>query len=109
MFIQKEDLRVEFLSREEILNDLQQLLPTYLDKYNLDDIGIYEEQGQGDVYYIGYTVKKDGKTYHIHTPYHQNEHGELTSHQQSWTAEPDEPNKEDLKGYHDLDSVFRDI
>jgi hypothetical protein len=100
---------VEFLSREEILNDLQQSMSTFINQYNLDDIGLYEEQGQGDVYYMGYTVKKNGKTYHIHTPYHKNEHGQLTSQQKSWTAEPDEPNKEDLKGYTDLESVFQDI
>jgi Family of unknown function (DUF5634) len=100
---------LEFLTREEILNDLQQSMPTFMNQYNLDDIGLYEEQGQGDVYYMGYTVKKNGKTYHIHTPYHKNESGQLASQQTSWTAEPDEPNKEDLKGYDSLESVFQDI
>jgi Family of unknown function (DUF5634) len=100
---------LEFLSREEILNELQQSLPTYIEQYNLDDIGLYEEQGQGDIYYMGYTVNKDGKTYHIHTPYHKNENGQMASQQKSWTVELDEPNKEDLKGYNDLESVFRDI
>jgi len=100
---------MEFLAREEILNDLQQSMPAFMNQYNLDDIGLYEEQGQGDVYYMGYTVKKNGKTYHIHTPYHKNEHGQFASQQTSWTAEPDEPNKEDLKGYTSLESVFRDI
>lgn len=100
---------MDFLSREEILNNLQQSMPTFINQYHLDDIGLYEEQGQGDIYYMGYTVKKDGKTYHIHTPYHKNEHGQLASKQSSWTAEPDEPDKEDLKGYTDLESVFRDI
>jgi len=100
---------LEFLTREEILNDLQQSMPTFMNQYNLDDIGLYEEQGQGDVYYMGYTVKKNGKTYHIHTPYHKNESGQLASQQTSWTAEPDEPNKEDLKGYDSLESIFQDI
>lgn len=62
---------MDISSREEILNDLQRSFQTYMNQFNLDDIGIFEEQGQGNTYYIGYTVKKDGKTYHIHTPYHQ--------------------------------------
>ncbi|SEM93507.1 hypothetical protein SAMN05192533_10752 [Mesobacillus persicus] len=100
---------MDISSREEILNDLQRSFETYMNQFNLDDIGIYEEQGQGNTYYIGYTVKKDGRTYHIHTPYHQNEHGGFTSGKKEWTVEPDDPNKEDLSGYDDLESVLRDI
>lgn len=39
----------------------------------------------------------------------KNENGGFSSVKKEWTAEPDEPNKEDRSGYHDLESVLRDI
>lgn len=100
---------MEYLSREQIMNNLQQSFQEIMDQYDVDDIGIFEEEGKGDRYYLGYTVNKDGKTYHIHTPYIKNNSGQLAPAQQEWTIETDEPNKKDLKGFHDLGSVFREI
>lgn len=100
---------MEYLSREQILNELQQSFQTYIDQYNIDNIGIFEEEGQDDRYYIGYTISKGGKTYHIHSPYTKNSQGELSPIQNEWTVESDEPQKEDLRGYDNLESVFRDI
>jgi hypothetical protein len=100
---------MEFLSREHIINDLQGSFQAYIDQYGLDDIGIFEEEGSGNQYFIGYTVKKDGKTYHIHAPFIKNENGELTPIHNDWTIESDEPNRDELSGYHDLDSALREI
>ncbi|QED48060.1 DUF5634 family protein [Cytobacillus dafuensis] len=100
---------MEFLTREQIINDLQKPFQSYLDRFGIEDIGIFEEEGQGDIYYMGYTVKKDGKTYHIHCPFKKNNNGGLTPMKNEWTVETDEPQKEDLEGYHDIESVFREI
>jgi hypothetical protein len=100
---------MEYLSRGQIIHELQQSFQTYINQYNLDDIGVFEEEGQDDLYYLGYTVKKGGKTYHIHSPYTKNSHGGLSPAENEWTIESDEPQKEDLTGYHNLESVFRDI
>ena len=100
---------MEFLSREQIINELQQSFQNYITQYNIDDIGIFEEEGQNNRYYIGYTVNKGGKTYHIHSPYLKNSQGELSPVENQWTVETDHPQTEDLKGYHDLESVFREI
>lgn len=44
---------MEFLPREQIINTLQEPLQSYIDKYGIDDIGIFEEEGQGNQYYLG--------------------------------------------------------
>ncbi len=107
--IQERGIKMEFLSREQIINELQQSFQSYIDKYDIDNIGIFEEEGQDDRYYIGFTVNKNGKTYHIHSSYSKNGKGGLRPVQNEWTVETDDPQKEDLKGYHDLESVFRNI
>jgi Family of unknown function (DUF5634) len=60
---------LEFLSREEILNDYHRTLHSMMKKYDLDDIGIYEEEGPGNEYYFGYTIRKNGSVYIINLPY----------------------------------------
>jgi hypothetical protein len=57
---------VDYLSREQIMNVLQQSFQPCLNKYGIEDIGIFEEEGQDNRYYLGYTTRKDGKTHHIH-------------------------------------------
>lgn len=99
---------MEYLSREEIIHDLQQPFNNYIEEYGIDDIGIFEEQGQDDVYYMGYTVKKDGKTYHIHSTFRK-EHEGLTPLNNLWTIEPDDPQGRDVTGYRDIDSALREI
>lgn len=100
---------MEFLPREKIINELQQPFQSYIEKYGIDDIGIFEEHGEGDRYYLGYTVNKDGKTFHIHSPYLKNDQGELALENDEWTLESDNPSLEDQRGYDDLESVFRNI
>jgi hypothetical protein len=89
---------MEFLSREQIINDLQQSFQPYIEKFGIEDIGIFEEEGQDDRYYIGYTAKKEGKTYHIHTPFIKNNDGGLAPIKNEWTVESDEPQEKDLRG-----------
>lgn len=100
---------MEFLSRKQIINELQQPFQSYLEKFDLESISIFEEEGKEDHYYLGYTVGKSGKTYHIHTPYTKNDNGELAPIKNEWTIETDEPQKDDLKGYPDLESAFREM
>jgi len=100
---------MEYLTREQIINDLQQSYQPYMDKFDIEDIGIFEEEGQDDQYYIGYTARKEGKTYHIHTPFKKNHRGELTPIKNEWTIESDEPQREDLHGFRDIESALREI
>ncbi|GLB59902.1 hypothetical protein NCCP133_20340 [Cytobacillus sp. NCCP-133] len=86
---------MEFLPREQIINLLQEPFQLYIDKYGIDDIGIFEEEGQNNQYYLGYTVKKAGKTYHIHSPFIKDDHGGLASAENEWILESDEPKGED--------------
>ncbi|WP_026584137.1 DUF5634 family protein [Bacillus sp. J33] len=100
---------MEFLPREQIINALQEPLQSYIDKYGIDDIGIFEEEGQGNQYYLGYTVKKEGRTYHIHSPYFKDDNGGLTPAENEWTIESDEPKGEDRMGYENLEQALREI
>lgn len=100
---------MQFLSRDDIINDLQQSFQTYINKYGLDDIGIFEEEGQGNQYYIGFTAKKSGRTYHIHAPFIKNQNGELTPSQNDWTIESDEPDRKDLHGFNDVESALSEL
>lgn len=97
------------LSREQIINELHQSFQSYIEKYDLEDIGIFEEEGQNDLYYIGYTIKKAGKTYHMHIPYRKSSSGGLAPINNEWTVESDDPQGDDIGGYKNLESVFRDI
>ena len=100
---------MESSSREQIIKSLQQPFQFYIDHFGIDNIGIFEEEGQAEVYYLGYTVSKNGKTYHIHTPYKKNNSGGLTPIDTEWTLETDDPEGNDLQGYQNLESAFRDI
>ena len=100
---------MEFLPRDQIINELKQAFPSYIDNFGIDAIGIFEEEGQDDTYHLGYTVTKQGKTYHIHTPYIKNNTGDLAALKDEWTVETDDPEQNDQRGYSDLESVFREI
>lgn len=52
---------VEYLSREQITNELQQSFQPFLNKYQIEGISIFEEEEQDDRYYLGYTTRKMGK------------------------------------------------
>ncbi|WP_102275145.1 DUF5634 family protein [Cytobacillus massiliigabonensis] len=100
---------MESLPREQLIANLQKSFQMYINQYGMDDIGVFEEEGQDDLYYLGYTIKKDGKTYHIHSPYRKDTFGGLSLIKNEWTIESDEPQKTDLNGFHSLDSAFRYI
>ena len=100
---------VNYQSREQIMNVLQQSFQPYLNKYGIEDIGIFEEEGPDDRYYLGYTTRKDGKTHHIHLPFQKNSDGGLAAIDRKWTVESDNPQEKDLKDFEDLDHVFREI
>lgn len=100
---------MKFLPRDQIINNLKQAFPSFIDNFSFDAIGIFEEEGQEDKYYFGYTVTKQGKVYHIHTPYIKNNRGDLAPLEDEWTVETDDPEKNDQRGYANLESVFREI
>ena len=109
MFIRKGVKLMEFLSRKQIIKELQQSFQSYIEKYNLDGIGIFEEEGQENRYFLGYTAEKEGKTYHLHIPYVKNNIGDLAPIKTEWTVETDDPQDDDYGGYKDLESAFRQI
>jgi Family of unknown function (DUF5634) len=100
---------VDYLSREQIMNELQQSFQPYLNMYGIENIGIFEEEGQDNRYYLGYTTRKDGQTHHIHLPFQKNNDGGLSPMDSKWTVESDNPLEKDLKEFEDLDHVFREI
>lgn len=100
---------MDFTNREEIIRDLQQSFQPLITKYGIEDIGVFEEQGQKDLYHMGYTIRKEGKTYMVHTPYIKNEEGQLAHGNDEWTIETDEPNTEDISGFKKLDEALRSI
>ncbi|WP_075980600.1 DUF5634 family protein [Bacillus massilinigeriensis] len=98
-----------FSSREQIINKLKEQLEAYIQKYDLDDIGIFEEQGKDEEYFVGYTIKKNGKTYHLHTPYKKSDDNELVPTNKEWIIETDDPQGEDLRGYHDIENALSEL
>lgn len=105
----KDDKIMEYTNRDEVIKDLQQAFQPLMDKYEIEDIGVFEEQGQKNQYHIGYTIRKEGKTYMVHTPYLKNENGQLTPSNDEWTVETDEPNLEDRSGYKGIDEALRSL
>lgn len=100
---------MEFLPREEVIQQLQRPFQSLMDQYDIDDIGIFEEEGEENRYFLGYNVKKSGKTYHIHMPYQKNHYGELAPLRNEWILETDEPAKDDQRGFQTLEGVLRKL
>jgi hypothetical protein len=100
---------MEFIPREQLIDDIQDSFQPIIEKYNVDDIGVFEEEGQDDYYYVGYTVRKNGKVYMVHLPFQKNSEGHLAPAKQEWTVETDEPTEADGEGYDNLDEVFQNI
>ncbi len=94
---------MDYFQRETIINEMNESLPDLLAKYGLDDIGIFEEEGEGNTYFLGYTVRKSGEVYMIHQAFTKNQHGELASTESSWVIESEDG---DTRGYRNLDEVF---
>ncbi|OLO27568.1 hypothetical protein BTR23_19815 [Alkalihalophilus pseudofirmus] len=97
---------MEYLSREEILDEMNHSLRTIMEKYNVDEIGVFEEQGEGNHYFIGYTIRKASEVFMTHTPYVKNEEGLLRPEKKEWVIETDEG---DLRGFSSLDEVFEEM
>jgi hypothetical protein len=93
-----------FFSRETLIDKMNNTLPQMINKYNLEDIGIFEEEGEGNIYYIGYTVRKNGEVYMIHFPHEKNIEGKLAPlEEEKWVIESDDG---DTNGYDNLDAAF---
>lgn len=97
---------MQYMDRNEIKQELNRQMPELMDKYGLEDIGIYEEEGPEDSYYFGYTVRKDGKVFMINLPYVKNDSGELAIKKLSWTIQTEQG---ETKGCKSLDEVFTQI
>ncbi|WP_078544496.1 DUF5634 family protein [Litchfieldia alkalitelluris] len=97
---------MEFQSREEVIRDLQKQMPSIMDEFDVEEIGVYEEEGEGNHYYMGYTVRKNGHVYMINTPYVKNDKKELTQAEETWTIQEEEG---ESKGYRSLNEVFQKI
>ncbi|MBU9713124.1 DUF5634 family protein [Evansella tamaricis] len=100
---------MEYQPREILLDDLIHTLQPLIEKYDLEEIGIFEEEGQGNNYYLGYRVLKDGKEFIVHLPYEKNKEGNLGKLKQEWAIETEEADDIDLHGYKNLDEVFYTI
>lgn len=100
---------MDYTNREEVIRDLQKAFQPLIRQYDIEDIGVFEEQGQKNQYHIGYTIRKDGKTYMVHTPYLANKNGHLSASNGVWTIETDEPTSKDLTGYKALDEALRSL
>ncbi|QHE51775.1 DUF5634 family protein [Pontibacillus sp. HMF3514] len=97
---------MDYISVETILNDFKESLSVLIKQYNLAEASIYEEEGEGDTYYIGYTVLKGGKTYHIHMPFEKNDEDHLALAKPEWTIQAENA---EYKGFESLDEVFDKI
>lgn len=98
---------MEYKHRDELLDDFIHSLEPMLEKYELEDIGIYEEEGQGAHYFMGYTIRKEGKVYMVNRPYVKNDNKELALEKEEWTIQTDEG--DEVKGLHSIDEVFEKI
>lgn len=98
---------MNYAPREVILDEFIHSLHSLLEQYDLDDIGIYEEEGEGSHYFMGYTIRKDGNVYMINRPYVKNEENELAIEKDEWTIQTDEG--DEVKGVSSIDEVFQKI
>ncbi|MFC7395489.1 DUF5634 family protein [Scopulibacillus cellulosilyticus] len=97
---------MEYVPRETVLNDMKSEMKNVMNNYGLEDIGLYEEEGEGREYYIGYTVRKDGKVYMINIPFVKNDKNELAIAEQCWMIQEENG---DYKGCKTLGEVFQAI
>ncbi|WP_209365892.1 DUF5634 family protein [Sediminibacillus dalangtanensis] len=100
---------MEHVTIDQIRGDLQDSFEPLMKKYNIDDIGTFEEEGPEDDYYIGYTVRKNGRVYMVHMPFAKTDEGQLELARQEWTVETDDPTDEDISGFPTIDAVFEQL
>jgi len=101
-----EGRKLNYIPYEQLKNDMTHQLKELMTKYDLEDIGIYEEEGTGDTFYLGYTIRKDGRIYMVNMPYKKDHHGRLALEHQDWTIQEEEG---ESKGYQSLEEVFSHI
>lgn len=97
---------MDFVNRETIITNMTEEFKPLMERYNIDDIGVYEEEGPHNQYYIGYTVKKDGHVFMINMPYKKNNEDMLAIDKQEWTIQSE---GNEFKGFHSLDDVFEKV
>lgn len=97
---------MDYISVETILNDFKESLSALINQYNLAEASLYEEEGEGETYYIGYTVLKSGNTYHIHMPFEKNDEDHLALKKPEWTIQATDG---EYKGFESLDDVFNKL
>ncbi|MDC3415457.1 DUF5634 family protein [Aquibacillus salsiterrae] len=95
-------------TRQQLITELQDTFETIIETYDIDAIGIFEEEGQDSNYYVGYTVKKDDKEFFINQPY-KKENNQLALLNQQWTIETDEPSTTDKRVLQNLEDVLKEI
>jgi hypothetical protein len=98
--------KMEFVPRSVIIHEFIDALQPLMDVYHLDQVGIFEEEGEGNKYYIGYTINKDDKMIVLHMPFVKNERGELALEKQEWTVRKD---GREQKGYYSLQAAMDEI
>lgn len=97
---------MQYINREVLLNDLQTRLQGLMEEYDLEDIGIYEEQGAGNEHYVGFTIRKNGEVYMVNLPFVKNHNNELVVSEQDWTIQKEDG---ESHGYNNLDDVMSAI
>ncbi|WPL42447.1 DUF5634 family protein [Priestia megaterium] len=68
---------MEYVKRETAISELTHHMDDILNKYNLQGVSVYEEEGEGNHYYLGYTVKKDDHVFMLNRPYIKDKDGKL--------------------------------
>jgi hypothetical protein len=97
---------MEFINREQLISEMTQMLQELMEEYDLEEIGVYEEEGEGNQCYFGFTVRKDGHVYMINNPFIKNSKGEVAPASHEWTVQSETGEN---KGYTSLDEVFNRI
>jgi hypothetical protein len=98
--------KMEFAPRSVIIHEFIDTLQPLMDVYQLDQVGIFEEEGEENKYYIGYTINKDDDMIVLHMPFVKNERGELALEKQEWTIRKD---GREQKGYYLLQEAMDEI
>ncbi|MCM3151373.1 DUF5634 family protein [Priestia megaterium] len=97
---------MEYVGREAIVSELTHHMDDILNKYNLQGVSVYEEEGEGNHYYLGYTVKKNDHVFMLNRPYLKDKDGKLAVEKQEWTVQGNEGEK---NGYTSLEDAFQKI
>ncbi|KWU53396.1 DUF5634 family protein [Priestia sp. YIM B13446] len=97
---------MEYVKRETAISELTHHMDDILNKYNLQGVSVYEEEGEGNHYYLGYTVKKNDHVFMLNRPYLKDKDGKLAVENQEWTVQG---NEGETNGYTSLEDAFQKI